>query len=58
MGFGISTPEQARAVGQIADGIIVGSACVHAIGESADPVQAAIGFARAFKTALAESLPA
>jgi tryptophan synthase alpha chain len=28
LGFGISTPEQARAVGQVADGIIVGSALV------------------------------
>ena len=28
VGFGISTPEQARAVGEIADGVIVGSAVV------------------------------
>jgi tryptophan synthase alpha chain len=30
VGFGISTPEQAAAVGQIADGVIVGSAVVRA----------------------------
>jgi tryptophan synthase alpha chain len=53
VGFGISTPEQAHGVGQIADGVIVGSACVKAIGESPDPVRAAVEFARAFKSALA-----
>jgi len=52
VGFGIGTPEQARAVGQIADGIIVGSACVKTIGEAADPKRTAEEFARAFKTAL------
>lgn len=48
VGFGISTPEQARAVGRLADGIIVGSACVKAVGEAADPPDAAEAFARAF----------
>lgn len=52
VGFGIGTPEQARAVGQIADGVIVGSACVKTIGESAEPVKAAQEFAHAFKAAL------
>jgi tryptophan synthase alpha chain len=52
VGFGIGTPEQARAVGQIADGVIVGSACVQTIGESAQPVRAAMEFARTFKSAL------
>lgn len=52
VGFGISTPEQAHAVGQLADGVIVGSACVKAIGEAADPVQAAREFAQAFKVGL------
>ncbi len=33
VGFGISTPEQARAVGEIADGVIVGSRVVRASGE-------------------------
>lgn len=53
VGFGIGTPEQAQAVGTLADGVIVGSACVRAIGESADPVRTAADFARAFKAALA-----
>jgi tryptophan synthase alpha chain len=34
VGFGIGTPEQAAAVGQIADGVIIGSRLVRAIGEA------------------------
>ena len=52
VGFGIGTPEQARAVGQIADGVIVGSACVKTIGEGAEPVKAAEALAQAFRAAL------
>jgi tryptophan synthase alpha chain len=52
VGFGISTPEQAQAVGAYADGIIVGSACVKTVGEAADPVATAEQFSRAFKDAL------
>jgi tryptophan synthase alpha chain len=52
VGFGISTPEQASGVGKIADGVIVGSACVRAIGESANPKRAAAEFAGAFRRAL------
>jgi tryptophan synthase alpha chain len=33
VGFGISTPEQAAAVGEVADGVIVGSRLVRAAGE-------------------------
>ena len=33
VGFGISTPQQARAVGAVADGVIVGSRLVRAAGE-------------------------
>jgi tryptophan synthase alpha chain len=33
VGFGISTPEQARAVAEIADGVVVGSRLVRAAGE-------------------------
>jgi tryptophan synthase alpha chain len=33
VGFGISTPEQARGVGEVADGVIVGSRLVRAAGE-------------------------
>jgi tryptophan synthase alpha chain len=53
VGFGISTPEQARRVGALADGVIVGSACVKTIGESENPVEAAREFARRFRNALA-----
>lgn len=52
VGFGIGTPEQARAVGAIADGIIVGSACVRTVGESSKPVEAARTFANSFSDAL------
>jgi tryptophan synthase alpha chain len=52
VGFGIGTPEQAKAVGAIADGVIVGSACVRIIGESATPVETAKTFARSFADAL------
>ncbi|MGE5463036.1 MAG: tryptophan synthase subunit alpha [Syntrophothermus sp.] len=54
VGFGISTPEQAHQVGALADGVIVGSACVKAIGGSEKPVEAAIKLAREFKNALRE----
>ena len=36
VGFGIATPEQAAAVGRIADGVIIGSRLVRAAGEAAD----------------------
>ena len=48
VGFGISTPEQAAQVGALADGVIVGSACVKTIGESQNPVEAAKEFAQKF----------
>ena len=54
VGFGIGTPEQAKEVGALADGVIVGSACVRAIGESANPVEAAREFAQGFRDALRE----
>ena len=53
VGFGIGTPEQAREVGKMADGVIVGTACVKAIGGSRSPVEAAKEFARSFQNALA-----
>jgi tryptophan synthase alpha chain len=52
VGFGISTPEQAKQVGALADGVIVGSACVKAIGGSESPVEAARRFAMEFRSAL------
>lgn len=53
VGFGISSPAQAREVAALADGVIVGSACVRAVGESKDPVGAARALALDFKEALA-----
>jgi len=55
VGFGIGTPEQAREVGKMADGVIVGTACVRMIGGSEKPVEAAKEFTRSFREALRES---
>ncbi len=52
VGFGISTPEQAKQVGALADGVIVGSACVKTIGGSEKPVETAKQFAAEFRSAL------
>jgi tryptophan synthase alpha chain len=52
VGFGIGTPEQAQQVGQLADGVIVGSACVKTIGESQKPVETAKQFAKKFREAV------
>ena len=46
VGFGISRPEQARAVAAIADGVVVGSAIVRAANES---VEAAVALATALR---------
>jgi len=52
VGFGISTPEQAAAVGRIADGVIVGSALIKVAGQADDPVATAGGFVRKLKESL------
>jgi tryptophan synthase alpha chain len=52
VGFGIGTPEQAKQVGALADGVIVGSACVKTIGASQTPVETARQFASEFRSAL------
>ncbi len=52
VGFGIGTPEQAKEVGRMADGVIVGTACVRTIGESKTPVETAKQFAAEFRSAL------
>jgi tryptophan synthase alpha chain len=54
VGFGISTPDQAAAVGQIADGVIVGSALIKAAGQADDPVAAAREFVLGLKGALSQ----
>ena len=52
VGFGISTPAQAAAVGEIADGVIVGSALIKAAGQPGDSVDAARQFVSSLKGAL------
>jgi len=55
VGFGIGTPEQAAAVGRIADGVIVGSRLVRAVAEAPDrhAAAAAVGdFIRAARSAM------
>ncbi|PKO21284.1 MAG: tryptophan synthase subunit alpha [Chloroflexi bacterium HGW-Chloroflexi-1] len=53
VGFGIATPEQARAVGRIADGVIVGSALIDAVTNAVDPAAVAGRFVRGLRAALA-----
>lgn len=55
VGFGISTPEQAREIAPHADGIVIGSAFVRLIGEGADTnnrVNIVAGYARDIKQAI------
>jgi tryptophan synthase alpha chain len=54
VGFGVSRPEQARAIGAQADGVVVGSAIVRAANES---VAAAAALARTLREALDECTP-
>lgn len=49
VGFGISTPEQARTIGSLADGIVVGSAIVKAAERSVDE---AVALTNSFRSAL------
>lgn len=52
VGFGIARPEQARAVGALADGVIVGSALIKTVAEAPEPVAAAAAFMRGLRAAL------
>jgi tryptophan synthase alpha chain len=52
VGFGIGSPAQAARVARVADGVIVGSALIRAIGSAADPLAAA----RAFVASLREGI--
>jgi len=53
VGFGVGTPDQAAMVGQLADGVIVGSRLVRAAGEAGDPVSAGTAVAGFIRDALA-----
>jgi tryptophan synthase alpha chain len=52
VGFGIGTPEQAANVGQMADGVIVGSALINAVDQAAEKPQAAKQFVQSLQQAL------
>jgi tryptophan synthase alpha chain len=52
VGFGISTPAQAKEVGRVADGVIVGSALINAVDRSTDPSLAAAEFVSSLREAL------
>lgn len=54
VGFGIGTSDQAKEVGKMADGAIVGTACVRTIGGSQTPVETAKQFAAEFRSVLSE----
>jgi tryptophan synthase alpha chain len=56
VGFGIGTPQQAKEVGRMADGVIVGTACVRVIGSSETPVETAKEFAEQFSMALKDGI--
>ena len=56
VGFGVRTPEQAKAIGAVADGVVVGSAIIDLVethgAEAAEPVRA---FIASLKAAMMES---
>jgi len=52
VGFGVSTPQHARAVARIADGVVVGSALVSAVGQS---LKAAAALTRSLRAALSKA---
>lgn len=55
VGFGISTPEQAKAIGKVADGVIVGSAIVQIVEQYGENcIEPVCNYVRTMKTALHE----
>lgn len=52
VGFGISTPTQAAEAGQLADGVIVGSALINAVNAAEDKVGAAVQFVKSLREGL------
>ena len=59
VGFGVSTPEQAAAIGRNADGVVVGSALVRAVEKSLDAgVQTTVGAVTELVSALAQGVRA
>lgn len=58
VGFGVSTPEQARTLARLADGIIVGSRLVEIMGSGEKWQERLTTFAREFAEAVAQEGPA
>ncbi|MBK8906229.1 MAG: tryptophan synthase subunit alpha [Anaerolineaceae bacterium] len=56
VGFGISTPTQAAEVGQLADGVIVGSALINAVNAAEDKVATAVQFVKSLREGLQKKL--
>jgi tryptophan synthase alpha chain len=56
VGFGIGTPSLAAYVGEIADGVIVGSALLDAVNKADDKPAAAVSFVRMYKQALSADI--
>lgn len=52
VGFGISTPAHAARVARVADGVIVGSALIAAVGRGRDPTQAAHELTASLRSAI------
>lgn len=52
VGFGISNPTQAAEVGQVADGVIVGSALINAVNAAEEKVATAVQFVQALRAGL------
>ncbi|HSJ17754.1 MAG TPA: tryptophan synthase subunit alpha [Solirubrobacterales bacterium] len=53
VGFGVGTPEQVATVGGLADGVIVGTRLVRAVGEAGEPASAAAAVASFIRDSLA-----
>ena len=53
VGFGISTPQQAAQVAELADGVIVGSALINAVSDSQKPVEAVSPYMKQLAAAMA-----
>jgi len=53
VGFGISTPEQARRVAQVADGVIIGSRLMQLLGEE-NPLPKVEAFASSLRSAISD----
>jgi tryptophan synthase alpha chain len=52
VGFGVSTPEQAARLGQLVDGVIVGSALIEVVRQAEQPLQAVSKFIHELQAAM------